>query len=51
MVEQLDFSDTYSHPYFKKIEKGDPITDISHDLLLTANYSPNAYPLHFAIDK
>lgn len=25
MVEQKDYSDTYSHPYFKKIEKGEPI--------------------------
>jgi hypothetical protein len=25
MVEQEDFSDTYSHPYFKPIEKGEEI--------------------------
>lgn len=51
MVEQTDYSATYSHPYFKSIEKGDPIPNITHELLLQMNNSPKAYPLHFAIDK
>jgi acyl-CoA-binding protein len=51
MVEQKDYSETYSHPYFKPIEKGHPIPSITHELLLKPNNSPNAYPLHFAIDK
>lgn len=51
MVEQIDYSDTYSHPYFKAIEKGDQIANVAHELLLLINISPKAYPLHFAIDK
>jgi hypothetical protein len=51
MVEQKDYSDTYSHPYFKSIEKGEPLTDITYELLMQVNNSPNVYPLHFAIDK
>lgn len=30
MVEQEDFSEKYSHPYFKRIEKGEPIEEVSH---------------------
>lgn len=29
MVEQKDYSDSYSHPYFKPIEKGEPIVEIT----------------------
>jgi hypothetical protein len=36
-VEQVDYSDTYSHPYFKLILKGTPIPEIKHELLLTLN--------------
>lgn len=51
MVVQTDFSDAYSHPYFKSIEKGEPIDNIDHSLLLQVNNSPKVYPLHFAIEK
>lgn len=50
-VEQKDFSDEYSHPYFKAIQRGEDIPDIQHELLLIKNNSPEVYPLHFAIDK
>lgn len=50
-VEQEDFSDEYSHPYFKAIQRGEDIPDIQHELLLIKNNSPEVYPLHFAIDK
>jgi diazepam-binding inhibitor (GABA receptor modulating acyl-CoA-binding protein) len=50
-VEQVDYSDEYSHPYFKPIEKLQDIEDISHELLLQKNNEPAVYPLHFAIDK
>ena len=51
MVEQEDFSQKYEHPYFKPIQKGDDINEISHDLLMKKNNSPSVYPLHFAIEK
>ncbi len=51
MVEQKDFSDNYSHPYFKSIQKGLPIGEITRELLLQVNNNPKVYPLHFAIDK
>jgi len=51
MVQQTDYSGSYSHPYFKMIEKGEDIAVIDHDLLLQVNNSPKVYPLHFAIDK
>lgn len=51
MVEQKDFSDEYSHPYFKAIEKGQNIEDINKEKLMEKNNSPAVYPLHFAIDK
>jgi hypothetical protein len=51
MVEQKDFSDEYSHPYFKPILKGEPITSVTHEALMQKNNSPAVYPLHFAIEK
>lgn len=51
MVEQKDYSDSYMHPYFKSIEKGEPLNEITKELLLKKNNSPAVYPLHFAIDK
>lgn len=51
MAVQTDFSDAYSHSYFKRIEKGEPIDSIDHALLLQVNNSPKVYPLHFAIEK
>lgn len=51
MAVQTDFSDSYSHPYFKRIEKGEAVDGIEHALLLQVNNSPKVYPLHFAIDK
>lgn len=51
MAVQTDFSDSYSHPYFKRIEKGEAIEGIEHALLLQVNNSPKVYPLHFAIEK
>ena len=51
MAVQTDFSDSYSHPYFKRIEKGESIEEIEHALLLQVNNSPKVYPLHFAIEK
>lgn len=29
MVEQKDYSSSYSHPYFKPIEKGEGISEIT----------------------
>ena len=48
-VEQVDYSDEYSHPYFKPIMKEQELPEISHDLLMQKNDSPEVYPLHFAI--
>ena len=31
--------------------KGDTISNLDHDLLITKNNSPAVYPLHFAIEK
>ena len=52
-VEHIDYSDGYSHPYFKRIEKEEDIPDeeITHELLMTKNNQPACYPLHYAIDK
>ena len=50
-VEQVDYSDEYSHPYFKPIVKDEDIPEIRHDLLMQKNDAPEVYPLHFAIDK
>ena len=50
-VEVIDYSDEYSHPYFKPIVKGENIQEISHELLLKKNDSPKVFPLHFAIEK
>jgi hypothetical protein len=53
MVEQKDYSNSYSHPYFRLIEKNLPIEkqELNKGLLLQKNNSPKCYPLHFAIDK
>ena len=51
MVEQEDFSESYSHPYFKPISKGEEINEVTRELLLKKNNSPAVYPLHFAIEK
>lgn len=51
MVEQEDFSDSYSHPYFKPINRDEDLPEITHDLLMQKNNSPAVYPLHFAIEK
>lgn len=51
MVEQKDYSNTYSHPYFKLIEKNLPIEQINRQTLLEINNNPKCYALHFAIDK
>jgi len=51
MVQQEDFSDSYSHPYFKPINKGKELGEITRELLLQKNNSPAVYPLHFAIEK
>ena len=53
MVEQKDYSNSYSHPYFRLIEKNLPIEKLAltKNLLLQKNNSPKCYPLHFAIDK
>lgn len=51
MVEQKDFSNLYSNPYFKAIEKGEPLPEITKEFLLQKNNNPQVYPLHFAIDK
>lgn len=51
MVEQKDYSNSYSHPYFKAIEKGESIQNISKQLLLKKNNNPDVFPLHYAIDK
>ena len=51
MKEQEDFSQKYSHPYFKPMNKGEDISEVSHDLLMQKNNSPAVYPLHFAIQK
>jgi hypothetical protein len=51
MVDVIDYSSGYSHPYFKSIEKGEAIEKIEKDLLLQINNNPKVYPLHFAIDK
>ena len=52
-VEVIDYSESYSHPYFKAIQKMEeiPPQKITHDLLMTKNSAPAVYPLHFAIDK
>ena len=53
MVQQKDYSNSYSHPYFRLIEKNLPIKkqELNKGLLLQKNNSPQCYPLHFAIDK
>ena len=51
MVEPHDFSDSYSHPYFRAIEKGLPIDGVKREVLLQVNNNPKVYALHFAIDK
>lgn len=51
MVEQQDFSGQCSQPYFKGIEKGEALPEISRELLLQSNNSPAVTPLHFAIHK
>ncbi len=50
-VKQEDYSDSYSHPYFKAIEKGGTLEEVTSEMLMTVNNAPAVYPLHFAIDK
>ena len=50
MVEQKDYSEQYSHPYFKAIKQGSPLPHIEKAQLLVCNNTPAVYPLHFAIE-